>query len=86
MTLVFCRGYLNVCIHPISLHMIKKKLFVAVCGQVWDVPSEPGMEEWFKGELNGVVGWFPKAYAEPEPEPAVPSIFSSHADSSDVFG
>ncbi|XP_076444938.1 intersectin-1-like isoform X2 [Babylonia areolata] len=59
---------------------------------VWDVPSEPGMEEWYKGETkNGSVGWFPQAYAEPNPEPAPAapsSVFSapSQPGSSDVFG
>ena len=53
--------------------------------QVWEVPSEPGMEEWYKGELGGSVGWFPKAYAEPVPEPAA-SVFPSQQASSDVFG
>ena len=24
----------------------------------------PGMEDWHKGEKNGSVGWFPKAYVE----------------------
>ncbi|XP_070190790.1 intersectin-1-like isoform X2 [Littorina saxatilis] len=52
---------------------------------VWDVPSEPGMEEWFKGEANGSVGWFPQAYAEPVPEPQ-PSAFTSQKETSDVFG
>ena len=58
-----------------------------MCSQIWDVPSEPGMEEWYKGEVNGSVGLFPQAYAEPMSEPAAaPSVVASQADSSDVFG
>ena len=32
--------------------------------QVWEGYSEEGMEEWYRGELDGNAGWFPKAYAE----------------------
>ena len=31
-----------------------------------DQPHEPG---WLGGELNGQVGWFPEAYAEPASNP-----------------
>ena len=31
-----------------------------------DQPHEPG---WLGGELNGKVGWFPEAYAEPASNP-----------------
>lgn len=44
----------------------------------------PGMEEWFKGEKDGRVGWFPKAYVEKCTEPA--PVLSSQPITTDVFG
>lgn len=40
-----------------------------------DFTPVPGMEDWYKGEHDGKIGWFPKAYVERLDEP-----------SSDLFG
>lgn len=61
---------------------------------VWEGVTEEGMEEWFKGDLNGLTGWFPQAYVEPDPtakpEPAPAAVSAapqpSQSSSTDVFG
>lgn len=35
-----------------------------------DFTPIPGMEDWYKGEHEGHMGWFPKAYVERLDEPS----------------
>ncbi|CAG5135474.1 unnamed protein product, partial [Candidula unifasciata] len=58
--------------------------------EVWvltDFTPIPGMEDWYKGEHDGKLGWFPKSYVERLDEPSTDlfgGAFESLAQSSNV--
>lgn len=41
------------------------------------IPTTDGEEGWLQGELNGAIGWFPEAYAEPLTDGQIPSAIPS---------
>ena len=51
---------------PVGQFMFYSKLLFLLSIVHPDQPHEPG---WLGGELNGKVGWFPEAYAEPASNP-----------------